>query len=96
MDNLFHALAMVGGPLGQGLIDSSAVKTKKTLGKTMQELTDEVSRESLGRRKMGGGSIRYASPGWNDITWCVRDCLFCPRAGLLTNSWRLRRCRRQP
>ena len=33
----------------------------KTLGKTMQELTDEAERELEEKQKKGGGSIRYAA-----------------------------------
>jgi ribosome recycling factor len=40
---------------------------KQTLGKTMQELTDEAAKELDEKTKKSEGSIKYAKPGKSDI-----------------------------
>lgn len=41
---------------------------KETLGKTMQELTDEADRELTAKEKKGGNAnIKYVKPGKTDI-----------------------------
>ena len=40
---------------------------KKTLGKTMQELTDEADKHLSEKGKKSGESIKHAAPGRSDI-----------------------------
>jgi hypothetical protein len=40
---------------------------KQTLGKTMQELTDEADKHLSDKEKKSGESIKHAPPGRSDI-----------------------------
>jgi hypothetical protein len=40
---------------------------KETLGKTMQELTDEAEKHLSEKEKKSGESIKHATPGKSDI-----------------------------
>lgn len=40
---------------------------KKTLGKSMQELTDEADKNLSEKEKQSGESIKHAPPGRSDI-----------------------------